>query len=163
MNKRQTTCGFCTTQAQWCPCASVDSLETRSDSENPRCNAPTGTAVTLKEAIEVRTTVVSKTGGCYMVTLGGQSIIAVVIVNPEVQGLRMVVRGLCDDLARVSQNTPLVCPTAVVVWTWTSRHSTLTDRVSSGSVLEKRKWGSLKSESSRECVSKQCGAAQARD
>ena len=36
--------------------------------------------------------------------------VAVVRVNPNVQGLRMG-----DDLARVSQNTPFVGPKAVVV------------------------------------------------
>ena len=47
-------------------------LETRSDSGDPRCGAAIATAVTLKEAREVRTTVISKTGGCHIVTLSGQ-------------------------------------------------------------------------------------------
>ena len=51
-----------------------DKLETRSDPGDPRCDAATGTAVTLEEAIEVRTTVILKTGGCSIVTLIGQPI-----------------------------------------------------------------------------------------
>ena len=40
-----------------------------------RCDAATGTAVTLKENRGVRSTVISKTGGCYVVTISQERVI----------------------------------------------------------------------------------------